>query len=249
MSTTAVSYFGLRPRSSKSTRLHAPNTRDVPPVTPSDISTSSLYPSDDSSSEGDAAAERAQTAEAVGAPAGFVDPFPDFKWMTTEEPHRSRRMAILKAHPEVSLALPRPRTYTKLTIPQVRKLMGPTRWTLPVVLVVLGTQLALAYHFRNSSPLSWAFVVTAYVVGGTLNQNTFLAIHEITHNLAFKSIRANKCLAIVSNLAIGVPYAMAFKGYHIEHHKFLGEDGIDTDLPSRIEAVLLNNVAGKTFFA
>lgn len=33
---------------------------------------------------------------------GFVDPFPDFQWMTTEEPHRSRRMAILKAHPEVS---------------------------------------------------------------------------------------------------------------------------------------------------
>ncbi|RYF07033.1 MAG: hypothetical protein EOO31_07975 [Comamonadaceae bacterium] len=32
----------------------------------------------------------------------YDDPFPDFQWMTTEEPHRSRRMAILKAHPEVS---------------------------------------------------------------------------------------------------------------------------------------------------
>jgi hypothetical protein len=35
----------------------------------------------------------------------FIDPFPDFQWMTTEEPHRSRRMAILKAHPEVSIPL------------------------------------------------------------------------------------------------------------------------------------------------
>jgi Sphingolipid Delta4-desaturase (DES) len=26
----------------------------------------------------------------------------DFLWLMTEEPHRSRRMAILKAHPEVS---------------------------------------------------------------------------------------------------------------------------------------------------
>ena len=26
----------------------------------------------------------------------------DFLWLMTEEPHRSRRMAIMKAHPEVS---------------------------------------------------------------------------------------------------------------------------------------------------
>lgn len=132
---------------------------------------------------------------------------------------------------------------------QIRKLMGPTSLTPPLVLTVLLTQLALAILLRNTHPFSWRFIATAYILGGTLNQNTFLAIHEITHNLAFKSIRANKCLAIIANLAISVPYAMAFKGYHIEHHKFLGEDGIDTDLPSRIEAVVLNNVAGKTFFA
>ncbi|KAL7423895.1 sphingolipid delta-4 desaturase [Cryptotrichosporon argae] len=155
----------------------------------------------------------------------------DFLWMYTEEPHRSRRVAILKTHPEV------------------RKLMGPTRWTFPIVLLVLGTQISLALYTRRFHPLSLPFLLTAYAAGGALNQNTFLAIHEITHNLAFKSIRANKLLAIVANLAIGVPYAMAFKGYHIEHHKFLGENGIDTDLPSRLEALVLNNVAGKTFFA
>lgn len=127
--------------------------------------------------------------------------------------------------------------------------MGPTSWTLPVVVFILTLQISLAYTFRNTHPLSWHFLLTAYIIGGTANQNTFLAIHEITHNLAFRSIRANKVLAIVANAAIGVPYAMAFKGYHIEHHKFLGEDGIDTDLPSRFEAMVLNNVAGKTFFA
>ena len=127
--------------------------------------------------------------------------------------------------------------------------MGPTRVTFPLVLLVLFTQLTLSVLLRHTPPFSPKFLLTAYALGGTLNQNTFLAIHEITHNLAFRSIRANKVLAIVANLAIGVPYAMAFKGYHIEHHKFLGEDGIDTDLPSRIEALVLNNVAGKTFFA
>lgn len=127
--------------------------------------------------------------------------------------------------------------------------MGPTPVTAPLVALVLTIQLSLAYYFRNTHPLSLPFLATAYIIGGTANQNIFLAIHEITHNLAFRGIRANKLLAITANLAIGVPYAMAFKGYHIEHHKFLGEDGIDTDLPSRFEAMVLNNVAGKTFFA
>lgn len=175
--------------------------------------------------------ERSDEPDPAGAAEnGDRDP-QDFLWMYTEEPHRSRRMAILKHHPEV------------------RKLMGPTRWTLPVVVFVLSLQLFLALYMRRFPTLSWQTLLTAYVIGGTCNQNTFLAIHEITHNLAFKGIRANKMLAIVANFAIAVPYAMAFKGYHIEHHKFLGEDGIDTDLPSRLEAMILNNVAGKTFFA
>ena len=127
--------------------------------------------------------------------------------------------------------------------------MGRTKLTFPLVLFVLACQFSVAYALRNTHPLTWKFMLIAYAVGGTANQNIFLSIHEITHNLAFKSIRANKLLAMAANLSIGVPYAMAFKGYHIEHHKFLGEDGIDTDLPSRLEAIVLNNVAGKTFFA
>lgn len=83
----------------------------------------------------------------------------------------------------------------------------------------------------------------------TANQNLFLAIHEITHNLAFKSIIANKLLALFANLPITVPYAMLFKKYHIEHHRYLGEDGIDTDLPTRLELICLRNVLGKAFFA
>jgi sphingolipid delta-4 desaturase len=251
------SYFrsrATRPRG----KGHA-HALDKTPLTPSDTDPS-YAPSEDSEGTG---ASAGAGAEAVG----FVDSFPDFMWMTTEEPHRSRRMAILRAHPEVRvvccvfrvevsrICLSQPATCSLVPCgphsrsSQVRKLMGPTPLTFPIVLLVLSTQLALAYWLRSTHPLSPLFLLTAYTLGGTLNQNTFLAIHEITHNLAFRSIRANKLLAIVANFAIGVPYAMAFKGYHIEHHKFLGEDGIDTDLPSRIEAIVLNNVAGKTFFA
>ena len=160
-------------------------------------------------------------------------PTDDFLWALNEEPHKTRRMAILKAHPEV------------------RKLMGHEPLTKYVTLSVVCLQLAVAYalmHF-GIHPLDWRFLLTAYVIGGTANQNLFLAIHEITHNLAFKGIAANRSLAIFANLPVGIPFAMTFKPYHIEHHKHLGENGIDTDMPTKLELVLLNNVLGKAFFA
>ncbi|KAJ8082136.1 sphingolipid delta-4 desaturase [Marasmius tenuissimus] len=155
----------------------------------------------------------------------------DFLWLMTEEPHRSRRMAIMKAHPEVT------------------KLMGYEPLTKYIVFCVVALQLAVAIALRNARPTSPMFILCAYAIGGTANHNLFLAIHEITHNLAFKAITPNKVLAVFANLPIGIPYSAAFKGYHIEHHKFLGQDGIDTDLPSRLELLVLNNVLGKVFFA
>ncbi|KAK7025362.1 sphingolipid delta-4 desaturase [Paramarasmius palmivorus] len=155
----------------------------------------------------------------------------DFLWLMTEEPHRTRRMEIMRAHPEVT------------------KLMGYEPLTKYVVLVVVALQLGVALGLRHTHPLSPIFVACAYVIGGTANHNLFLAIHEITHNLAFRSVSANKFLAIFANLPIGIPYSAAFKKYHIEHHKHLGEDGIDTDLPTRLELICLNNVLGKVFFA
>ncbi|KAF8191133.1 dihydroceramide delta(4)-desaturase [Pholiota molesta] len=155
----------------------------------------------------------------------------EFLWLLTEEPHRSRRMAIMKAHPEVT------------------KLMGREPLTKYVVFSVVSLQIATAILLRHHSPMSPWFILAAYAIGGTANHNLFLAIHEITHNLAFCGIAPNKLLAIFANLPIGIPYSAAFKGYHIEHHKFQGQDGIDTDLPTRLELMVLNNVLGKVFFA
>lgn len=59
--------------------------------------------------------------------------------------------------------------------------------------------------------LSWPFLATAYIVGATANQNLFLAIHEISHNLAFRSPMGNRLLAIFANLPIGIPYSAAFR--------------------------------------
>lgn len=37
--------------------------------------------------------------------------------------------------------------------------------------------------------------------------------------------------------------------YHLTHHKSLGVDGLDTDLPTAVEAMFLDSVLGKAFFA
>ncbi|TGO92200.1 hypothetical protein BPOR_0008g00400 [Botrytis porri] len=154
----------------------------------------------------------------------------DFFWTYTEEPHRSRRLAIIKAHPEVT------------------KLCGPEPLTKYVVLLVVSIQILCAYLLRNTPFFSWKFFLTAYIIGATANQNLFLAIHEISHNLAFRNPTLNRALAIFANLPIGIPYSASFRPYHLTHHKSLGVDGLDTDLPTRFEALFLDSLLGKAFF-
>lgn len=89
--------------------------------------------------------------------------------------------------------------------------MGHEPLTKYIVLGVVSLQLGLAIYLRHTQPLSPLFIFLAYVVGGTANHNLFLAIHEITHNLAFRGVNANKALAVFANLPIVIPYSAAFK--------------------------------------
>ncbi|KAL8731324.1 MAG: hypothetical protein Q9166_003548 [cf. Caloplaca sp. 2 TL-2023] len=153
-----------------------------------------------------------------------------FFWSYTEEPHRTRRRAIIKAHPEVT------------------KLCGYEPLTKYIVLAVVFLQIFCAAWLRHSPVLSARFLLVAYIIGATANQNLFLAIHEISHNLAFKSPIANRLFAVFANLPIGLPYSASFRPYHLAHHKSLGVEGLDTDLPTSVEAFLLDSLLGKAFF-
>lgn len=55
-------------------------------------------------------------------------------------------------------------------------------------------------------------------------------------------------MAIFANLPIGIPYSASFRPYHLTHHKSLGVDGLDADLPTSFEALFLDSIAGKAFF-
>jgi sphingolipid 4-desaturase/C4-monooxygenase len=159
-----------------------------------------------------------------------ADPSDHFFWTYTEEPHRTRRLAVIKAHKEVL------------------QLCGPEPLTKYLVTLVVAVQLTCAYLLRNTAVMTWPFWITAYIIGATANQNLFLAIHEISHNLAFRTPLYNRLLAVFANIPIGIPYSASFRPYHLTHHKSLGVDGLDADLPTALEAIVLDSLLGKAFF-
>lgn len=151
-----------------------------------------------------------------------------YYWSKDKEPHGERARSILKKYPEV------------------KKLMGPcwrTKWQ---VLATVLLQVGIAYYVQDAS---WTvFLFLAYVVGGTLNQSMLLAVHELSHNLAFKTQSYNRYLALFANLVIGIPEAVTFKRYHLEHHKYQGEDHVDVDIPTDFEASFFRTPLRKACF-
>ena len=149
----------------------------------------------------------------------------DYYWVEEREPHFQRRKEILKKYPEV------------------KKLFGinPRLKYTTVGLVAIQLTVALFIHH-----LSWLpFLLVTYLVGATITHALFLAIHEITHNLAFESKRNNNLLAFIANLPIVFPYAMSFQKYHAMHHWDQGKDGVDTDIPTVLEAKIFRGIIGK----
>lgn len=93
----------------------------------------------------------------------------------------------------------------------------------------------------------WIVFLAAYCFGGVINHSLMLAIHEIAHNLAFGHARpmANRILGIFANLPIGLPFSVTFKYYHLEHHRYQGDEKLDTDIPTYFEAKLFCTTFGK----
>jgi len=92
------------------------------------------------------------------------------------------------------------------------------------------------------SELSWPWVLLlAYCVGGVINHSMTLGMHEISHNLAFRSPNANRWFGMIANLPLGVPSSVSFRRYHMEHHQYQGEDGIDADIPTVMEGKIFTN--------
>lgn len=145
----------------------------------------------------------------------------DFTWSETDEPHASRRVQILKAHPEI------------------RDLFVTEPLTFVVVSIIFTIQMSMVYFVKDAS---WpVLILCAYVVGGTLNHSLQLAAHELSHNLCWSSPFANKITAIYTNFVTGFPSSITFQRYHMDHHSYQGVDLIDTDVPTQFEVNYFTN--------
>ncbi|XP_026483416.1 sphingolipid delta(4)-desaturase DES1 [Vanessa tameamea] len=151
----------------------------------------------------------------------------DFEWVHTEEPHATRRKIILEKYPEI------------------KKLYGYDPMFKWVVTGMVLTQFAMMPIVQH---MNWPMLlIVAYCFGGVINHSLMLAIHEIAHNLAFGHNRPlhNRLFGFFANLPIGIPISISFRKYHLEHHKYQGDEVIDVDLPTLVEAKLFCTTGGK----
>lgn len=152
----------------------------------------------------------------------------NFTWNDDEEPHAKRRKEILAKYPEI------------------KKLYGHDPTAKYVVLFLVTLQVGTAYYIRDKP--WYAYLAAAYIISGTVNHMLLLAMHEIAHNLMAKKPLHNKLIGLFANLPTAVPSCIAFKKYHMEHHRYQGEDHVDVDIPTMTEGKFFNTTIRKFFF-
>ncbi len=140
-----------------------------------------------------------------------------FTHVHTMEPHHRRRVELLAEHPDI------------------RALFGFDRSTIAVTFAVVTAQLVIAWALSAFAAPFWAHAATALLVGSVLSHWAGQAIHETSHQLAARTRLANRALAWFANLPMLFPIAETFHRYHLDHHRFLGVETKDTDLPHALE--------------
>ena len=151
----------------------------------------------------------------------------EFFFEDSEEPHQRRRQMMLKKYPII------------------KSLFGPDFRTKYHVMIIIFLQL-VACSVVNEMRWSHFWILT-YLFSGTCNHYLALAIHECAHHLVFRRFFDNKVFSMIANLPLGIPVAISFKQYHLDHHRYQGMER-DVDLPTMTEANFFRGKFGKLLF-
>lgn len=144
-------------------------------------------------------------------------PLNDFLWTSAPQPHSVRRRAILKKYPEIE------------------ELYGSDPSQAIVTVFTIAAQFALCYYVSIAALPPWAYVAFTFLVSGTLNHSLFAAMHEGSHRTVFERKLPSELFCIATTLPMGLPAAIPFKRYHLDHHIYMGIEGVDPDLPTIFE--------------
>lgn len=145
---------------------------------------------------------------------------------STPQPHRERGAALLKRRPELA------------------KLFGASRWTRWILLGLLVLQIGVSALVATGA--WWWSVVAAWCFGAFVSHALYGIIHESSHQLVVRGRTRSRVLGIAANLALGVPMAITYMHFHIQHHLHQGTIGRDPDLPLPYEERLVGrSVLGK----
>ena len=146
----------------------------------------------------------------------------DFYHPGTAIPHGGRAKRILKDHPEV------------------RRLIGRNVGTFWITVGIVAFQVAMGWLVRDSP--WWVVVGAGILIGSLADHALWVIIHEYTHNLVFRSPKANTLGGMLANFPIVVPGgSVFFQRYHMKHHAYLGVYDHDADVPNHWEAKLVGN--------
>jgi sphingolipid delta-4 desaturase len=154
----------------------------------------------------------------------------DFYFSSEAQPHQQRSTELLKKYPEIS------------------KLIGRNPNTFLIMLLLIGIQLTIAFYLGKLGwEYWWVAFLASWFIGAFTNHALYTVIHEATHHLIFKNKTLNKWCAIFADVVNVVPGGIGFSIYHLKHHAYMGDDSLDADLPSPLEARLVGNSTGRKF--
>lgn len=142
-------------------------------------------------------------------------------------------------------SVPTPAFFPVEKYPEIKKLMGPDPHFKYIVSAMVIFQVVSCYYICKLS-YPWIILIS-YFLGGVINHSLTLAIHDISHNVVFGNYypTANRLFGMWANLPIGVPMSIAFKKYHVEHHRYQGTDLYDVDLATEWEGRFFNSTGMK----